>query len=97
MKAPKLTLIFTAIIAIAFAVQDAFLTGRGGWLEFGQDWAFIILGGVLGGVGFGLNDKNKKPELINTEKLALEVAQDEKKQLQEKVKTLEAALERIMK
>jgi hypothetical protein len=44
-----------------------------------------------------LKKGNKKPELIDPAKLAREIAEDESKQLREKIKTLEYALERLNK
>ncbi|MDX1918858.1 MAG: hypothetical protein SFT81_06950 [Candidatus Caenarcaniphilales bacterium] len=40
---------------------------------------------------------DKKSDLIDPQKLAQEIARDEKRQLEEKVKTLEAALSKLLK
>jgi hypothetical protein len=97
MKTPKLTLFFIVLLTIAFLVQDSLFGAETGLIELLQDFAFVTLGGVLGFFYLSLKEGNKKPALIDPEKLALEVSKDEKKQLEEKVKTLEAALERLIK
>lgn len=60
-----------------------------------QNLAFSGFGIIFGTMINDLKKGNKKPDLIDTEKLALQIAKDEKKQLEEKVKTLELAIERL--
>jgi len=98
MKTPKFTLFFTVLFLLAFLLYDSFfMPASSGAIELVQDLVFVLIGGFSGLTIFQLQDNNKKPNLIDSKKLALEVAQDEKKQLEDKVKTLEAALERLMK
>ena len=99
MKTPKFTLILTSLITLAFLAQD-FLFGQtySNLIDFLQNISFLGLGGFLGTVLFGNKFKsNQKADLINPQKLAEEIVKDEKKQLQEKIKTLEAALNRALK
>ncbi len=97
MKTPKITLFLMVLVSLSLIGQDVLFHNGLKWLEFIQDSAFVVLGGFCGMVLGKLNEKNKKPSLIDTEKLAKEVSQDEKRQLQEKIKTLEAALEKLIK
>lgn len=97
MKTPKFTLFLTALATLALIGQDVLLHNGLKWLELLQNSTLVALGGFCGMVLEKLKDKNKKPPLIDSEKLSQEVIQDEKKQLQEKIKTLEAALDKLIK
>ncbi|MDX1920987.1 MAG: hypothetical protein SFU25_09675 [Candidatus Caenarcaniphilales bacterium] len=62
-----------------------------------QNLAFSGFGIAFGTMIGSAQKGNKKPDLIDSEKLAMQITKDEKKQLEEKVKTLELAIERLTK
>ncbi|MDJ0626392.1 MAG: hypothetical protein QNJ31_08530 [Candidatus Caenarcaniphilales bacterium] len=99
MKYPKVTLFFTIFLLVFLLAQDLlFNINFTPLVELIHNIAFIMLGSMVGIVIYSLKHGNeKKPELIDEDKLAFKVLEDEKKQLKEKIKTLEAALERLMK
>ncbi len=60
----------------------------------------FVLTGLAGGLGLGqaLSSQSKeRPALIDPRKLAQELASDERKMLEEKVKTLSLALDKLSK
>ena len=93
MKTPVFTIIFLATITLCFLVYDSLMTRN--WIELVQDISFLVLGGIF---SWQIRiDSKKKNSLIDTDKLAVEVIEDENKQLKEKMKTLEVALNKLIK
>jgi len=98
MKTPKFTLILTFICLLAFLLYDAFFTGASNQiLELVQDLSFVLIGAFFIFTSTKNKEADQKPNSLDAKKLAAEIAHDEKKQLEDKIKTLEAALERLIK
>jgi hypothetical protein len=94
--------IFASVLFIfawsSLLVYDFLFGSRlGNTFDFLQNLAFSGFGISFGLMIESLKKGNKKPELIDPAKLAREIAEDESKQLREKIKTLEYALERLNK
>ena len=93
MKTPIFTIVFLVIVTLCFLIYDSLMARN--WIELVQDISFLVLGGIF---SWQIRiDNKKKNSLIDSDKLAVEVIQDENKQLKEKMKTLEAALDKLVK
>ena len=95
MRTPKLTLFFWILTLSVLIAQDLFFHTGSKIIELIQDIAFISLGSVGGFFFFSAPEGKNKPSLLDPHKIAKEVNDDEKKQLQAQVQTLKAALEKL--